>query len=323
MQQRYISELPTLVLSDLKRAALFFDEVIACYWFDHRGVYCGMSQDGLLDFQSPVDVYHDFVALIESGVNMKFCTSRTTRRTPYLEENLFDYDTELILNGVTESLREDGRLVIGNWDACGRYDETLAKSEVGRGGTWKYREDAFRESLRKVKNSIGSHDLFGWGLESRQDGDKSVDITLANISLVDTDNLEWSQIAEIRNDQQALADLRKLRRFLISEMQGFSLSYVEDELAIALDKHEAAAKKWGIKRLPGEISVDYEASVGVGLLTALCVAVTGSSLSTAAAIGAIAPLGQALVSINRGRKKFLENSKVGYLARIRQFTNKS
>ena len=113
-----------------------------------------------------------------------------------------------------------------------------------------------------------------------------------------------------------MRELRQLRRFLLTKMKDFTKIHVEDKLGKALEAHKNAAKKWGIATLPSSISVDCEASIVAGMLMAAGVIGTGMPLSIAAATGAIVPLAQAMISINRGRKSLIRNSDVRYLVRL-------
>jgi hypothetical protein len=50
---------------------------------------------------------------------------------------------------------------------------------------------------------------------------------------------------------------------------------------------------------------------------------SGAAIPISMAIGAIVPLGQALITIGKGRKAFIRNSKVQYLVRLQNEANKA
>ena len=62
-------------------------------------------------------------------------------------------------------------------------------------------------------------------------------LTPANIPLIDTSKASWEQILERRKDTRALRKLRKLKMFLQDNYQGKDKDYIEDDLAMRLDKY--------------------------------------------------------------------------------------
>ena len=69
--------------------------------------------------------------------------------------------------------------------------------------------------------------------------------------------------------------------------------------------------------------MDCEAKFVSGILTAVGAMAAGVPLPMATAIGAIAPLAQAFISVNRGRKSLVRDSKVKYLVRLASETEKA
>jgi hypothetical protein len=172
--------------------------------------------------------------------------------------------------------------------------------------------------LGAVVDALGENritvDIYGHpGLESTDD---TVDVMLANIRVVQCDGLTWEHIGEIRGDVVATQELRQLRRFMLREMKGYTKSHVEDELLKAIEDHNKAAKKWGITTLPSSIKVDCEASIVSGLLMGAASIAAGVALPVSMAVGTLVVLGQALITISKGRKSFIRNSNVRYLVRL-------
>jgi len=300
-----------LVGSDYKRACLFFDEVVPVIWpsgeadqdlslfLDHYGEYRDALEAPFLKRHLIGSNWRGWVegyAHLALGriVFLKIRNDHPEANISLLAERALDY--------LRYEMRDIDRAYLDIFfpDAA-----TLLRRVV-------------TNPLHDVVEALGENhvtvDIYGHpGLE---DTDDSVDVMLANIDVVQTENLTWDQISEVREDVSAIGDLRKLRRFMLREMRGFTKTHVEDELMKAIDDHKKAANKWGLSALPSSIKVDCEGSIVAGILTALGVAVTGAPLPWIAAIGTIAPLAQALFSINKGRKAVIQNSNVRYLVHL-------
>jgi len=86
-------------------------------------------------------------------------------------------------------------------------------------------------------------------------GDTEVIVaTIEKLGLVDEARLDWQQVLDFRNDQQARVKLRRMRHWLDSELEGRPISYVADALATRLDDYEWAPKKHGIETVTGSLS---------------------------------------------------------------------
>ncbi len=329
----FISELPVLAVSDWKRAALFFDNPVLCCWFDHQGIYDASPEDpkygGMKPggFQSAQSFLEEFDQMLDSQVGLRVELVQTRRRTVYRQDD--EFRDEAAFRYAVERASE--RRLIPNPER-GKYRRSFydeMERQDGRLGPMEYRErsvgrlygdryDAFRYSLSAAAGDIGAHDVHGW--DSVATDPSSVDLHLAQIRLVDATKVSWQAIRELRADKRSVDDLRTLRRFVVSNMQGYPLSYIEDELANALRKHEDAARKWGLARGNSELSISIRSSTAIGILTAVGVVTSGSDLSTAIAIGASIPLAQSLLTIRAGREKLLGDSQVNYLVRLRRVT---
>jgi hypothetical protein len=126
-------------------------------------------------------------------------------------------------------------------------------------------------------------------------------VTAANVSMVDENSLTWEQVLEFREDTEARLAYRQYVHALDAEMLGKPLSYIQDEMAIRLEKHDKALRDHGISPLSGVIS---------GLLDAKNIGVVSGASATAGkldgGIGAlltagILMIGKAIVEVRKHR----------------------
>lgn len=171
-----------------------------------------------------------------------------------------------------------------------------------------------KKELGDYIHKLDEFDVYGGCSEIG--GFENVNITLSDIDIIDPNSISWEAILELREDDESTKQLNKLRRFVVSDMQGYSLSHIEDELYEAIEEHQNAAKKWGISLGPGELTMNASMYVTFGIGSAIASIMTGSDLFAGAAIGAILPLGDSLVKINQSRKNVLKDSRVNYLINL-------
>lgn len=308
MKSIYVAEDPVLTLSSIKTAAVYFDKFEPCFCFDDEGRVTKVNEDGTLQYADPQTAIEDFLGV------------QKLKLQPLVHQ--FRIACSPIGVGAVNIIRNDelDRIEVSLEEMIQR----SGLSRCGHSGIALYTEDEkcsvhgqATALASLVRNIYGEdqYDIFGW--DSVRRSSETVDMTLSKIRLVNTENISWDAISELRADNESVKQLRALRRFIVSNMQGYSLSHIEDELEAAIEKHEIASKKWSLTTAPAELSIDIEASLAVGFLTAFGAIASGAELTTASAIGALAPLGQALISINRGRKKIIKNSNVGYLMRLK------
>ena len=319
MQVNRLSENPVLVGSDYKRACLFFDEIIPVIWPS-----------------APEDETETYL--------IKYQAFQDALEAPFLKERLFGSRWRALIEGYTFlstvhavflKMRRDHPDAINIWQLAAlthdfvlnnfqMYDEEYVSiffPDVNALANRLLLGDPINTIVTELEEEKVIVDTYGH--EGLDNTDDTVDVMLSNIEIIQCDHLSWEQIAEIRKDEEAITELRDLRRFMLDKMKGYSKSHVEDILSKAMDDHKNAAKKWGLATLPSSIHVDCEVSVITGILTAVGVIGFGAPLILAAAVGTIAPLAQALISIHKGRKAFLRDSKVRYLVRLANEADKA
>ncbi len=70
-------------------------------------------------------------------------------------------------------------------------------------------------------------------------------VSLVDANLIDTSSASWDQIIALREDATSQEKLQRLRRFLSTNYEGKSSSYVEDDLHLRLEDYDATVRKFG------------------------------------------------------------------------------
>jgi VIT1/CCC1 family predicted Fe2+/Mn2+ transporter len=110
---------------------------------------------------------------------------------------------------------------------------------------------------------------------------------------------------------------------MLSDMRGYTKKDVEHMLMQAVEDQRRAAKKWSIPTYPSTINVGCEVTAVTGVLGAVGFILAGAVPPIVPAILLTASLGQALISIRKGRKQFIQNSRVNYLMRLQDAAAKA
>ncbi len=83
-------------------------------------------------------------------------------------------------------------------------------------------------------------------------GNREVIITsLADLDIVDEEQLSWEQVMEFRADEEIREKYKRLLHWLDKEMTGRPQSFIEDEIAQKLNDYHKALSKHGIRTIAG------------------------------------------------------------------------
>lgn len=118
-------------------------------------------------------------------------------------------------------------------------------------------------------------------------------VTIANLRLVDTAPIPWSQIHELRRDQAAVAKLRRLRLFGIRSYAGKPRAFIEDDIAMRMEDYELEARRQGFALAQAAYSLVSESPA----ILAFAMALFG--ISAAPEIKALALSGAASIAVGK------------------------
>lgn len=155
-----------------------------------------------------------------------------------------------------------------------------------------------------------------------------IELSLLNLSIIDSNKLEWLHVKEVREDVESIKKLRNLRLFLEDIDSSKGQDYVEDIILQKIESYEIAAKKHGFNLKKDIINafLDLEHIPNIIALTVL--SIFNQSIAPAAAviglteiIGAAKEIGKTTVEIkNKNISKGLDPSHqdVEYLMSIKE-----
>lgn len=147
--------------------------------------------------------------------------------------------------------------------------------------------------------------------------------SVTNLGIIDEEALTWDQVADLREDSEALEQLRALRHWVDSTMEGESIDFVTDAIGVRLQGYERTLRKHGIKTLIGSMQSVLDprfltATAGLG-------ASLGITAGAHAGIGAVgvAVVGKTALSIgeaflNLADARHGEGAEVAFLHEIKK-----
>lgn len=83
--------------------------------------------------------------------------------------------------------------------------------------------------------------------------------SLNDMKIVDESKLSWEQVAEFRRDAVSRRNFRRLVHWLDGAMASKSRTYIADEIAIRLERYDAALRKHGIQTILGTLAATLDA----------------------------------------------------------------
>lgn len=130
------------------------------------------------------------------------------------------------------------------------------------------------------------------GLPKDETTESNPAIVLSNLHLIDTSDLSWDHLAELRKDTKALKALRRLRMFVYSNYDGKNERYIEDDLHQRIDDYKTTARRWGLDITLSSLQIAVSEK-NILALGAFAIALAGgTSLLLAAATGLYVTLGK-------------------------------
>jgi hypothetical protein len=108
-----------------------------------------------------------------------------------------------------------------------------------------------KKFIKYLENSgISASNLFDAGGEEpipATQGYNAIELQLIKAKVIDTSNLQWSQIREIRLDPEMQRKLRNFRLCIYDNLQGKSHAYVHDYLSKKFEEYESGCRQYGLE----------------------------------------------------------------------------
>ena len=118
----------------------------------------------------------------------------------------------------------------------------------------------------------------------------AISVTISALEIVDESQLTWDLVQEFRKDQVARTKLRRFIHWLDGELDGESLSYVHDEIALRLDEYRNTIQSWGIKTVRGIAGALLDVRAWMSIFCGAAGAAHVSPNQLSAAVGAVTGL---------------------------------
>ena len=279
----YQSKSNVISLGDSKQAALYFDKVIIVDPVEQMGVLGGLP--GQLSEGAYKLIFGDVGSEQELlRYNYEFQEYRKSLTLPAMSFSRIA-DTDYFESNTTKALIE-----------------AYVNNQTHDNGT------SIRQALAKFAKQM---DVDSYSVllpsscrDSDQASDDDMSLTLTNIPLIDTRKTSWEQIFELRKDTQALRKLRQLKIFLHDNYQGKDKDYIEDDLAMRLDKYSDACKDHGLETSLSLLSIVLDARrLQTAIAGGVAATLLGSPLAGLSAAVSI-ELGQVVLEVAKKKHSF-------------------
>lgn len=268
-----------VAFSDPKRAALFFDHVLIAdpeNFVQHADQVMNLSPPGVTGLMA--------TALVLSVSAAKSCS-----RYPEI------YDVNILVDLIFEEEKAAG---VNHIFAD---DETY--KNVLRSFVYDVKSKEFT-ALEGLFSTINDDELsiFGKRIDESTE-EEEVNLILAGLPIVSTENLTWEHLHELRSDPKSISSLRQLRTFVFSNYQGKSLNFIADDLERRKYEYQLTAKQWGLELLESTLTISGIEKLLAGGTSGILAAMVGASVPAATAIGASAVIASTLVTLELRRRK--------------------
>lgn len=150
---------------------------------------------------------------------------------------------------------------------------------------------------------------------------EDVSCQLIGLNLVDVSRVSWRQLIEFREDRNSVQALRNLRLFLQEKFDGKPRDFVRDSLLLAIDKHDAAVKKWGFETKVAALESIFSSKSLQALAAGTITIALGAPLALGAAVAAALEIGNVTLKVvtkRRGLAEFRRFDPVTYLVSARE-----
>jgi hypothetical protein len=154
----------------------------------------------------------------------------------------------------------------------------------------------------------------------------AIELKLTNVGVIDTSNLRWEQVLEIRKDPDSNQKLRRFRLFMTEKYKEKSESYIKDDLLLRIHDYEQACKKHGLELKQSVIAklLDSKSLLGSLGMTAASL-LLGEPLMAGASVltGTSIEIGKIAIHISQKKLEFeskQNNAEIVYLMDIREKT---
>lgn len=152
-------------------------------------------------------------------------------------------------------------------------------------------------------------------------------ILLTGLKLIDTSDIQWRQIIELRNDKESLKKLRRFRTFIFKDYKDMPVSFIKDDILNRIELYETTVKSLGLKTRDSVMKIIFSSGSLVANTTATIVAAFSGiplTIPLSLSIGStflFGNVGLELISYKRDILKFQQENPITYLMDIKDLKN--
>lgn len=149
-------------------------------------------------------------------------------------------------------------------------------------------------------------------------------LILTSLKLVDTSQIKWRDILEIKKDKESISKLRRLRTFIYQNYQDKPSAFIQDDLLNRIEVYETTAKQLGFKTIDSTFKIIFNSGSLIATTAATIItALSGASVTIPLSLGVgsafmLGNVGLELRSYKRDLYKFKQENPVTYLTDIKQ-----
>lgn len=163
-----------------------------------------------------------------------------------------------------------------------------------------------------------SRAAYGASLVSGTSG--AIEATLSNVPLIDTEQLEWKQILDIRKDEKFKRSLRRFRLFINDNYQGKDKNYIKDSLLTKIDSYEEECKKHGLTLVTSSFTQLLDSKFLLGIATTALLTGNPTIAQASLIVGSI-EIGKIVLNVIEKQLNFKSYPEISYLIELRKMTS--
>lgn len=160
---------------------------------------------------------------------------------------------------------------------------------------------------------------------NQTNSDLAFEISIQSKKFIDSSQLSWDHVFEMRQDKDLMRKFRNFRLFIDESLKGKSKEYIEDKLSQKLDDYENICKKEGLSLIETTYSSLLDSKSALGTITATSMSLLSGQKELAAIIGSGGVIATVAGAVLKIKAKYVEynNLKINHeMAYIIDLKNK-
>lgn len=159
---------------------------------------------------------------------------------------------------------------------------------------------------------------------NNESGKEDPSLILTGLKLIDTSEIKWRHILDIKKDKESISKLRHLRTFIYQNYKDKPSTFIQDDLLNRIEIYEMTAKQLGLKTTDSTLKIIFNSgSLIASTAAAIATALSGAPVTIPLSLGVgsafmIGNIGLELRSHKRDLYKFKQENPVTYLADIKR-----